>query len=162
MIDFMGSRANGEEREAASPELHAGTTPDPARAGFRATWARTASNARISKIQTPSGKWDVTLGAKSMSYIFEVKAYANIAKFYADYEARQKSGIWALVAGELRPDLDPRKPHRRVGTNFNAAASTKLTIDFDGLEPDGADTPIDGADALPRLRRSLRGWGSSG
>jgi hypothetical protein len=79
--------------------------------------------------------------------IFEVQEYANITKFYFDYEARLKRGHFALVTGELRPDLDPNQPHQRVGTNFIDAASTKFTIDFDGLEPNDPDTPIDGADA---------------
>jgi AAA domain/Primase C terminal 2 (PriCT-2) len=79
--------------------------------------------------------------------IFEVQEYANITKFYFDYEARLKRGHFALVTGELRPDLDPNQPHQRVGTNFIDAASTKFTIDFDGLAPDAADTLIDGADA---------------
>ena len=93
------------------------------------------------------GKWPPTPGAKSKSYVFETREYTSLVEFYVDYEARQKSGIWTLVAGELRPDLDPNEPHQRVGANFIDAASTKFTIDFDGLEPDDADTPIDGADA---------------
>ena len=84
---------------------------------------------------------------KSTSYVFEVQEYPSIVEYCADYEARQKSAIWALVAGELRPGLDPGKPHRRAGANFNDAASTKFTIDFDGLKPNDADTPINGADA---------------
>lgn len=149
---FEAARAAGNAPETADePEPGASTRADTsagtASGGFRATWARTASNARISKIQTPSGPWQTTPGVKSKSYVFEVREYPDVEAFYADYEARQKSGIWALIAGELRPDIDPGKPHRRVGTNFIDAASTKLTIDFDGLAPDNADTPIDGADA---------------
>jgi hypothetical protein len=149
--DFSNARNTtdtaNEEREPAPQETRADTAPDPAPAGFRATWARTANNARIGKIKKPSGKWPPTPGAQSLSYIFEVREYPSIVAFWVDYEARMKSGIWALVAGKPRPKLDPRKPHRRVGANFIDAASTKFTIDFDGLEPDDPDTPIDGVGA---------------
>jgi hypothetical protein len=139
---------NGEERQPApASQTRADTTPEPAPGGFRATWARTPNKARIGKVQTPSGKWPPTPGAKSLSFVFETREYANIAAFWVDFEARQKEGIWTLIAGELRPDLDPSKPHRRVGANFIDVPSTKFTIDFDGLEPNDPDTPIDGADA---------------
>ena len=106
MNGFSSTRANGEGREPApSSEARADTTPERARRGFRATWARTVNSARIGKVQARSGKWPSTPGAKSKSYIFETREYANIAEFYADYEARLKSGSWALVAGEFAPDL---------------------------------------------------------
>jgi hypothetical protein len=147
-----GEAGNKSKDRETAPNSHADTTTAEigavALGGFRATWARTANNARIGKIKTRSGKWPVTPGAQSKSYIFEVREYPSIVGFYADLKARRKSGIWALIAGELHPDLDPNKPHQRVGANFIDAASTKFTIDFDGLEPDDADTPIDGADAF--------------
>jgi hypothetical protein len=123
--------------------------------GFRATWARAVDNSRIGKVQTPSGKWPPTIGAKSTSYFFEVKEYARLAEYRADYEARMKDGRFALVTGEPRPNLDLTKPHRRVKANFINAASTKLTIDFDGLTPDDADTPIDSAGAYSEVVMSV-------
>ena len=149
MDEFSNARntSEREERDPGTTEPRADTTPDPARGGFRATWARTTNNARIGKVKTPSGKWPPTPGAKSKSYVFETREYASIVEFYADYEERQKSGIWTLIAGELRPDLDPNKPHQRVGPNFIDAASTKFTIDFDGLEPDDAAMPLDSPSA---------------
>ena len=140
--------AADEEYEHAPQETRADTAPDPAVGGFRATWARTTNNARIGKVKTPSGKWPPTQGAKSLRFIFEARVYANIMEFYVDCEAKLKSGCWGLIAGELRPDLDPNQPHQRVGTNFIDVASTKLTSDFDGLEPDDPGAPIDGADAF--------------
>ena len=122
MNDFSNARSTtdtaDEEREPAPQETRADTAPDPAVAGFRATWARTTNNARIGKVKTPSGKWPPTPGAKSLRFIFEARVYANIMEFCVDCEARQKMGIWTLIAGELRPDLDPNQPHqRRVQTS---------------------------------------------
>ena len=58
-----------------------------------------------------------------------------------------KDGSFALIAGAPRPKLDLTKPHRRVGQNFVDTASTCLGVDFDGLEPDDANAPIDGPSA---------------
>jgi hypothetical protein len=152
---FRAEDTSGEDREPAPQETRADTAPEPA-GGFRATWARTTNNARIGKVKTPSGKWPPTPGAKSTRYIFDVREYASIMEFCVDYEAKLKSGCWVLIAGEPRPDLDPNQPHQRVGTNFIDVASTKLTFDFDGLTPNDADTPIDGADAYARDAETKR------
>ena len=76
-----------------------------------------------------------------------MREYASLEEYRVDYEARMKDGRFALIAGAPRPELDLTKPHRRVGQNFVDTASTCLGVDFDGLEPDDANAPIDGPGA---------------
>jgi AAA domain len=140
---FRAEDTDSEDHEAAPSEAHADTAPDPAVAGFRATWARAENGGRIGKVQTLSGKWPPTVGAKSTRYFLEVKEYTNLEEYRADYEARMKDGSFALIAGAPRTELDLTKPHRRVGQNFVDTASTCLGVDFDGLEPDDKASAID-------------------
>jgi hypothetical protein len=91
-----------------------------------------------------SGKWPLTLGAKSTLFTFEVKAYpGGLDEFRIDYEARMEDGRFALIGGEPCPGLNPNRPRQRVKQNFVDSSSTRFAMDFDGLEPADAGTPID-------------------
>jgi AAA domain/Primase C terminal 2 (PriCT-2) len=145
--EFASMKGTGGEEHQPARETRADTSPEPTAAGFRATWARAENRGRIGKVQTLSGKWKLSSGATSSRFFFEAKTYRGLEEFRIDYKARMKNGRFALIAGDPRPDRYQKNPYRRVKQNFIDAASTKLTIDFDGLEPDNTAAPIDSAGA---------------
>ena len=56
------------------------------------------------QVQTPSGKWHANGGREVKRYFFESERVRRLSKSTcAHYEARMKDGIFALIAGELRP-----------------------------------------------------------
>jgi hypothetical protein len=131
---------------------------------IRLTWVRTETRQRIGKRQVQSGKWPVTGGAKSSRFIFEAAQYPDLEAFGRDYAKRQKQGCWSIVAGDLRPGLDPTKSHARNGRNLVDAPRTTLTLDFDGLTPDEGGPALDVPDliepsqvALSRLPKAFEG-----
>ena len=114
------------------------------------TWAMTSveqgKRARIGKVWSPEGKWDVTDGVKGEAYFFGRKIYSGLEAVAADVSARSRDGGFAPVAGALRPRLAPLGKHRRAKENFVDEPCWLFALDFDGLKPAKPGTRLDRPD----------------
>jgi hypothetical protein len=129
------------------------------------TWASTstdpAKRKRIGKIWAGEGKkWPLTDGAKRKAYVFERAHYPDLEAFSVDLGARMRDGGFALVAGSLRPGLEPLGEHRRAGENFVDEPCWLFALDFDGLTPPEPGARLDRPDdfgecALAEIRKRL-------
>ena len=153
------ARVDHEALHTAEPARErAGTT-----SLIEVTWASTstdpAKRLRIGKIWKPKVKWPVTPGAKRKAYVFERARYPDLEAFSVDLDARMRDGGFALVAGWLKPNLDPLQTHPRRALNFVDGPSWLLSLDFDGLAAANSmrlDRPEDfGAGALREARERL-------
>jgi Family of unknown function (DUF5906) len=122
---------------------------------IRQTWGKTGSP--ISKIQTASGKWPLTPGARAPAFTFETKEYPDLTAYARAYLKRQQSQRpgytgcgYALVPGVLDPSLDEKKQHPRNSSTIVDAKRALFTIDFDGLEPDPGGCLLDTAVAFAK------------
>jgi hypothetical protein len=124
------------------------------------TWASTASRESIGKIYAATGKWPVTSGVKSETFVFERPSYPDLEAFAADLATRMRDGGFAIVAGSPSPSDKPDQLRKRVAGNFIDEPCSLFVIDFDGLPPlaEGArlDRPKDFGDvALAEVRKRL-------
>jgi Protein of unknown function (DUF3987)/Primase C terminal 2 (PriCT-2) len=108
------------------------------------TWAATsqvkADRAPIGKVWTASGKWPVTAAVQragtANTYAFETVAYRDLEEAASGIFRRIEGGLWTMVAGAPRPELDLSLLARRLGSNFHDVPTTLFIIDVDGLTPD--------------------------
>jgi hypothetical protein len=123
---------------------HAKESPTSATAAasptITVTWAATSNVAserlRIGKICKPEGKWPVTDGVTRLKYFFKRADYPSLEAFAADIERRIAEGVWTMITGTPRRDLDLDMLHARNGKNFIDAPTTLFVVDRDGMKPD--------------------------
>jgi hypothetical protein len=132
------------------------------------TWASTSANPtkreRIGKIWAAKGKWRVTPGVKSETFVFERPSYPDLEAFRADLAKRMRAGGFAIVAGAPAPNDKPNQPRQRAADNFIDEPCSLFTIDFDGLPPLAKDARLDrpedfGDAVLAEIRERLPEFG---